>query len=685
MSASFHRLLWVILLVPSLLTVSAQAQRRRAVAPPIPDPRFTEGGYADRASVEAGSSIGFHIASRVSAFALRIVNLAEPEVLLATRGISAQVRNCNAGTSSGCSWDESTRFDVPLSWKSGYYAATFPTSTGDRSILFVVRPHTPGSWSKTVVISPTHTYQAYNDFGGKNLYPPNVETRATAVSYDRPYSTNDGLGRYPLWEKFFVDWMTETNRRFEVITDVDLENPSALAAYNVVVLPGHSEYWTAAGRARLTEFSARGGHIAALSGNNMWWQVRLTDDARTVVGFENAQSDPLLGIANELVTTNWYAHPVNQPENRVLGASFRNGGYANRVDAPAVYQMKPVDQRTPWRVADSGHWIFTGTGLHSGDAFGAEIAGLSVDGVVFNCDSNGAVIGPDGSDDAPRNYHILATVPASLGYGTMGFFVNPSGGAVFNAATQGWVWGLESDEVVQMMTANVLDRFATGSLFPYDAPQTNGVLAQDLFNCPASLLAQPGWSSNTARGTITPACAYEGPGGLEMSGNAVMAMARRVAPAGDSRDQLALRFYIKADDLPQRIENPIAIVALQDGAGRDLKQPAIIDIDATGGTRRIRIARRDSNNTFAGATDWVPLPNGWHRIDAKWKSPGAISLAVDQGTAVTLDNPVSGQRVSQMVVELPAPTLTSEGRVCIDAIAAGTESLPSVLGLTAFP
>ena len=47
----------------------------------------------------------------------------------------------------------------------------------------------------------------------------------------------------------------------------------------------------------------------------------------------------------------------------------------------------------------------------------------------------------------PRD--ILATTPATLGWGTMGYFVNSNGGAVFNAASQGWVWGLEGDSVVE--------------------------------------------------------------------------------------------------------------------------------------------------------------------------------------------------------------------------------------------
>jgi hypothetical protein len=48
---------------------------------------------------------------------------------------------------------------------------------------------------------------------------------------------------------------------------------------------------------------------------------------------------------------------------------------------------------------------------------------------------------------------------------------------------------------------------------------------------------------------------------------------------------------------------------------------------------------------------------------------------------VTLENPVSGQTATEMVIELPAPELTDTGRVCIDAIAAGTQRLGGVPAL----
>lgn len=670
------RFLFIAVAVLTFLGGGRAEARRPAVAhrPPTTVAAFTEGGYADRTSVMQGSAINLHISSAIPNYQLRIVNLAHPETVLSLRTLPGTRRDCSGRGTSGCGWPVSTTIDIPQTWTSGYYAATFATSVGERSILFVVREDVPGSWSRTVVVSPTHTYQAYNAFGGRSFYPSDDPNRMAELSFDRPYLGENGLGRYLGWEKNLVDWMTAENRRFEVITDSDMEDPTILARYDVVVLPGHSEYWTSAARENLERFSRSGRHVAILGGNTMWWQVRLANDGRTIIGYKGAPSDPLIGKENGLVTTNWFSEPVNDPENRVLGASFRNGGLANRMPGgnPDEYELLPLEQRTPWTVTDAQHWIFAGTSLSNGATFGRGIAGLEVDGVVFHCGTDGRPRRPDGSDEAPLNYHILATIPATEGWGTMGFFVNSSGGGVFNAATQGWVWGLADDENVQRMTRNVLDRFATAVPFVYDQVQTS-ILVEDTFNCPATLIAQPGWNGDVARGSTTASCAYEGPGGLELSGIGPIALSRRLAPATESRDHVELRFYVKADDLASTA-GLIPVATLRGRTGATSLSAASVEIDSSAGLRRIRVARRGPDGFRA--SDFLTLSSGWHLVEMSWRSPGAITLQIDGGASVTLDNPHADQRVSELVLAFPESVSPSEaGRLCVDAVAASTQKI----------
>jgi hypothetical protein len=670
MSWSRQLVVLAVAVISVLHVHEAEAKRRAALSGNI----YTQGGYASRPSVEQGGSIGFHIATTVSPFSVRIINLAEPDRTLRTiGGLQSRTQDCGGRHSEGCGWELTTTLDVPRSWPSGYYAAVFPTFFGDRYLPFIVREDDPGSLSRTVVLVSTHTWQGYNEFGSRSTHPVNQNVTVTHVSYDRPYLTNQGLGRYLTFDKYFVDWMTKEERPFEVITDVDLEDPTILSRYDLVVIPGHAEYWTPAGRNNLEEFSRNGGHIAVLNGNTMWWQVRLENQNRTIAAYKGDPSDPAIG--SPAASTHFFSHPVNNPENRLIGTSYRNGGSANRLN-DQTSEMKPVAERTPWTVTDANHWIYNGTGLRTGDAFGRDTTGLEVDGVVFNCSAQGQVLGAEGSDGAPLNYEILAIVPASVGWGTLGFVVHPSGGAVFNAASQGWVWGLQGNDIVQRMTANVLDRLSTGAPQLYQ-PSTSTILAQDLFNCPQPLPAA-GWESGPAhaRPQMTAGCAYEGAAGLELAGNAPIAIARSITGGGASRTEAHVRLYLKADELRQRTAFPMTLVSLEERLGNALTRAAFIELDTNGG-KRIRIARRPSAGGFV-ASNWIPLNDGWRLVEMTWRSPGTMTLQVDGGSPVSLENPDAGQRVNRVVISHSEPELTGEGRVCVDAFAIGSTKPGSV-------
>jgi hypothetical protein len=659
----------------------ASAQRRRIVELPIThNEQFTEGGYASRASVPQGGTIDLHIATSISPFAIQIVNLGDESVVLREIfGLQSSAQDCSGLYGTGCGWDLTTTVAIPHDWPSGYYAARFPTRFGTRNIIFVVRPSVTGLTSRTLLVSPTHTYHGYNDFGGRSFYPSNLPGRARTLSYDRPYLQDSGLGRFDFWERKFVDWLEETDRSYEVATDVDLETPGFLNNYELVVIPGHSEYWTSAARQNLETFSRNGGHIAVFGGNTMWWQARLEENNRTIVSFKDADLDPMRSTNPALVTGHWFEHPINNPENFILGSSFRHGGYANAVNAPDDLTLLPVEQRRGFEVTDPTHWVYAGTGLTEGQEFGREAVGVEVDGVLFNCDVNGDVIGVVGSDGTPLNYKILAVTPATDGYGTMGIYVNSAGGAVFNAASQGWLSGLENDPIVRAITANVLDELGSGRAQQYN-PVTTTVLTEDRFNCSGSPRPVPGWRANGGAARITEACAYEGPGGLELSGAQSINLARQLTPTGEGRSEVHLRFYVNVDAYEVRNQFPAPIVTLQNMIDTARTQVALVEVDRTNGTQRIRLARRGPDGSFA-AGDWIDIGSGWHRVDVTWRSPGTLSIQVDGGTARTFDNPHSGQIANEMVFEYPRSQTGDTGRVCIDAVAAGTEPPAGVAAL----
>ncbi|HEX6159773.1 MAG TPA: N,N-dimethylformamidase beta subunit family domain-containing protein, partial [Thermoanaerobaculia bacterium] len=526
---------------------------------------------------------------------------------------------------------------------------------------FVVRAANPGSSAPLLIVSSTNTWQAYNTFGGRSAQQSELRGYVK-VSFDRPYFGNDGLGRFVDWEDDFALWMKTQNIAYEVASDHDLDDPTILSRYKAVVLIAHSQYWTGEARRNLETFSRNGGHLAVLGGNTMWWQARREDNGRTLVAFKDYRKDA--------ETVNFFDHPVYNPENLILGSSFRNGGYVNRAgdpstwsDDPETFRMKPIAERTGFTVLDPTSWVFAGTGVAAGQMFGNAAAGLEVDGVVFSCGANGAPGSVDGSDGTPLNYHILAYVPASHGYGTIGFYTNSAGGAVFNAGTQEWVSALFSDPVVAQMTRNVLERFSLGGPMVYD-PVTSNVRARELFNCPTVL----GWEGAVGSAKLTGRCAVEGPAGIELSGPAETSLARNFAPTRNNLGAVRVRFALNADAL-QTPDFPIPVVTLRDRANGSTQRFAEVELYRMNGSNVVRatVYRNDGTPVLRG--EWVPLPGGWQDVTLVWRSPGTTTIQVGDGAVRSIENTRGGQLANELVLYYPSTTVG--GFVCMDRIEVG--------------
>jgi hypothetical protein len=85
-------------------------------------------------------------------------------------------------SSKGCGWPVALTVDIDPSWRSGYYEVVMEIEVGEKMrrdyAFFVVRPIAN---ERIIVALATNTWNAYNDFGGKNLY-----NGGTHVSMQRP-------------------------------------------------------------------------------------------------------------------------------------------------------------------------------------------------------------------------------------------------------------------------------------------------------------------------------------------------------------------------------------------------------------------------------------------------------------------------------------------------------------------
>src|SRR5204863_866078 len=98
----------------------------------------------------------------------------------------------------------------------------------------------------------------------------------------------------------------------------------------------------------------RGLNIAFLGANAIFRHIRLEASHlgpdRHQVDYKRAREDPLFGKDNKMVTSDWRAAPVSEPESTLIGN---------------LYECNPV--KADMVVADAGAWVFAGTGLNRGD------------------------------------------------------------------------------------------------------------------------------------------------------------------------------------------------------------------------------------------------------------------------------------------------------------------------------
>jgi hypothetical protein len=351
---------------------------------------------------------------------------------------------------------------VPPHWPSSLYRAAFSSAgTGiadgpDADVHFVVRATRPGSATSVLVSVPFTTWQAYNRAGepGQSIYYAEEPTRAARVSFDRP-----GGGPPPeRWEHGLMRWLPAAGYQVDYCANTDLHHgDELLAAYRLLIVNGHDEYWSAPMRDSVERFAAAGGNIAFFAGNTCWWQIRLEDDGRTMVCYRDAVTDPMAAVDPAQVTVEWSSAPVNRPENSLTGVSFRRGA-----GTWGPYMPLMLQERYTARFAD--HWVFDGTGLADGDGFALGALGYETDAAdVEDVDGVPRITGRDGT---PASFVVLATADlrhwrdyGQGGAATMGVF-RSGAGTVFTAATVNWGSVLH-DPVVDRITRNVIDRLSS--------------------------------------------------------------------------------------------------------------------------------------------------------------------------------------------------------------------------------
>ncbi len=367
-------------------------------------------------------------------------------------------------------WSVTDTWNVPTDVTSGVYVANLIREDGTAGafqVPFIVRDDS--SHSDIVFQTDDETWQAYNGWGGANLYGGNGPAPAVqlsgntevaagaafAVSYNRPIMTRDGVGTFAGPQDMVfgaeypaIQWLEQNGYDVSYISGIDTAtNGALLLNHKVFMDAGHDEYWTDSQQANVQAAAKAGVSLAFLSGNEMFWQTRLAPSIdgsgannRTLVAYKdthfNHVVDPTGTATGSFLDPRF--GPVT-PTNAVTGTYFQAD--ANRADTISIpfdmtqlrlWRNTSVANTAPGQTASLVPGIL-GYEWDSSPDNGFRPAGLvDLSSTTLQINSDVSNFG-DAEGTGTATHNLVE-------------FRDPTSGAlVFGAGTVFWSWGLSSD------------------------------------------------------------------------------------------------------------------------------------------------------------------------------------------------------------------------------------------------
>ena len=428
--------------------VQSRGPSRRRPGEWLGESHYVE-AYADRISAAAGdrvqvmASTSAAIGARWRLFRLGWYGGAGARRMTdpARIALSTQPR-CPANATTGlvrCAWTPSFAVQVPQDAVSGLYVVTIVRDDGWGTFVpLVVRD---ARRADLLFQASVTTYQAYNGWGGESLY----EDAAGVRGGKAPYLSGHGAGDLFVSEARLARFLEQYGYDVTYTTNLDVvrEGAEGLRRARAFLSVGHDEYWAGAERDLLEAARDEGTSLFFLGANPAYWKIRTSDpgadgNPRTITCYKAAPAgDPLAGTPE--ATGRFRDVPFSRPEEALVGAMYES------------WLLFPQ----AWIVSAATSFLFTGTGLHNGDAIPL-LVGYEYDRTF--------------SEATPSPVTVLARSPLVDGEGRPGFAEStlyrvPSGALVFAAGTIYWSLGVETDARVARMTANLLEA-AVGAPVP---------------------------------------------------------------------------------------------------------------------------------------------------------------------------------------------------------------------------
>lgn len=417
-------------------------------------------GYAGQASVRPGEPIDLYVSTTAREFRAVAFRMGWYRADLARKvWQSRSVRGHRQAPSGFAAATRTvhTRWGVSLTvptdgWPEGAYLFRLDADSGaQRYVPVTVR--SASTAGKVVLKQAVPTWQAYNTWGSYDLYagPGGYADRSYAVSLDRP-GDYDGAYLFMVYERKLVNLAERLGLPLAYLTGMDIaSDPHSLDGAAALISPGHDEYWSPPERAIVTAARDTGVNLAFLGANAMFRRTRLAPSPlganRQIICYKTSYDlDPLYGVQDELVTSDWRESPHRDPESSLIGTLYE--GY------PAIADFVV---RTPHA------WMFAGTGVREGSTF-RNLIGVEYDRVTPGY-------------PLERPIQVLSHSPLVCkgvsSFADSAYYTHKGGAGVFNSGTMRWVeafapptygWGISAatTRFTRRVTANVLRAFADG-------------------------------------------------------------------------------------------------------------------------------------------------------------------------------------------------------------------------------
>ena len=199
----------------------------------------------------------------------------------------------------------------------------------DKKISFIVKEK---KISDFIVVYPSYTVEIYNIFGGKNGYyglenqNKVWEKRGKILSFNRPKKICSSGGTDICKDSYGIfKWLINSKYNYNIISDNEIENIDNNET-KIIIIAGHSEYWTKTMRTRIEYLNSIGIHIVYLSGNTMWWNVQINKELNQIICCKDISDEEDL-IYDKTINTDIICNNPHSME--LLGNWFRLGGIKN--------------------------------------------------------------------------------------------------------------------------------------------------------------------------------------------------------------------------------------------------------------------------------------------------------------------------------------------------------------------